>query len=186
MHPTADTNLVNFLQRCGAADDARRYAALLLLPTNRGVSVSKYKCICLLIIITLHSGCIRFVTPASGVVAEPEKARSFGDGFMADVVGDRREALYARMESEFRRITSRERFGQLLDDLYAQFGRPLKYEYFGEEVGAKLLYDGTTKGTRKIFYRAETTKGVHTLSVTVVPDGDHMAATDFLFSVELP
>jgi hypothetical protein len=142
-----------------------------------------YALFCLMAIALLSSGCIRFVSTPNGEVIDPQKARAFSDGFMDDLVHDRRDALYSKMEKEFHDISSRDQFDGLMDNLYDQFGKVTKYEYVRDEVGVKFLYNGQTKPTRKMVYEVTTSKGIYPLGVTVVPNGSGLAVTDFLFTI---
>ena len=103
---------------------------------------------------------------------------------MEDVVSDREDAMYLKMESEFRQITPRDKFTDLIRTLNEQFGKITTYRIDHDEVGAKILYNGKTKPTRKFVYRVTTTKGTYPLSVQVVPDGDNLAITDFMFRID--
>jgi len=114
-------------------------------------------------------------------VIDAQKARNFSDAYVEDIVNGRHDALYAKMENEFRQIMSREKFGELVRSIDDQFGRITAYTFDHDEIGAKLLYTGKTESTRKIVYKATTTKGTYPLSVTVVRKGDDLAVTDFLF-----
>lgn len=146
----------------------------------------RFALLCALASAMLLSGCTRFVVSSGGGASIDErKARAFADGFMDDFANDRRDAMYSKMEKEFHDITSREQFQGLIDTLHEQFGKLTRFEYAREEVGAKMLYTGDTKPMRKIVYQATTTKGAYPLSVTVVPNGNELAVTDFLFTVEI-
>ena len=102
-------------------------------------------------------------------------------GYVDDAVNGRHDALYAKMENEFRQFMSREKFGDLMRSIEDQFGRIISYTFDHDEIGAKRLFTGKTEATRKIVYKATTTRGTYPLSVTVVENGDDLAVTDFLF-----
>jgi hypothetical protein len=129
-------------------------------------------------------GCITFVSTTNGSVIDRQKAFTLSNVFMEDVVTDREDAMYSRMESEFRQITPRDKFTDLIHTLNEQFGKITTYRYEHDEVGAKTLYNGKTKPTRKFVYRVTTTKGTYPLSIQVVPDGDNLAITDFMFRID--
>lgn len=128
-------------------------------------------------------GCIT-VSTIDGSVIDRQKAFTLTNLFMEDVVTDREDAMYSRMESEFRQITPRDKFTDLVQTLNEKFGRITTYRYERDEVGAKILYNGKTKPTRKFVYRVTTTKGTYPLSIQVAPDGDNLAITDFMFRID--
>ena len=103
---------------------------------------------------------------------------------MEDVVSDREDAMYSKMESEFHQITPRDKFTDLIRTLDGQFGKITSYRFDHDEVGAKILYNGKTKPTRKFVYQVTTTKGTYPLSVQVVPNGNDLAVTDFMFRID--
>ena len=129
-------------------------------------------------------GCITFVSTTDGSVIDRQKAFTFCNSFMEDVVSDRQDAMYSKMESEFHQITTRDKFTDLIHTLDEQFGKITSYSFDHDEVGAKTLYNGKTKPTRKFVYRVVTTKGTYPLSVQVVPNGNDLAVTDFMFKIE--
>ena len=133
--------------------------------------------------ILLCLGCITFST-TNGSVIDRQKAFTLSNLFMEDVVSDREDAMYLKMESEFRQITPRDKFTDLIHTLDEQFGKITTYRIDHDEVGAKILYNGKTKPTRKFVYRVTTTKGTYPLSVQVVPDGNNLAVTDFMFRID--
>jgi hypothetical protein len=148
------------------------------------MSLSFFNRLLAIALMTAFAGaCITFSTKTIATV-DAQKARNFADGFVDDFVNGRQDALYAKMENEFRQITSREKFGVLMRALDERFGRVTNYTYDHDEIGGKLLYNGKTESTRKIVYQATTTKGNYPLSVTIVPNGDGLAVTDFLFLIE--
>jgi hypothetical protein len=130
------------------------------------------------------AGCITFVSTSDGSVIDAQKARTFSDAFMEDVVNERQDAMYSKMEGEFHQITPRDKFTDLIHALDEQFGKVTSYKFDHDEVGAKILYNGKTKPTRKLVYRVTTTKGNYPLSVQVVPNGNDLAVTDFMFRIE--
>ena len=134
--------------------------------------------------VLLCPGCIRFVSTTNGAVIDREKAFTFSNSFMDDVVRGSEEALYSKMESEFHQITTREKFAEVRHSLDEQFGKITSYTFDHDEVGAKIFYNGKTKPTRKFVYRVTTTKGSYPLAVQVVPDGNDLAITDFMFRIE--
>ena len=136
------------------------------------------------LVMAFSGACITFSTSTVSTI-DAQKARKFADGFVDDFVNGRQDALYAKMENEFRQITSREKFADLMRALDERFGKTTNYTFDHEEIGGKLLYNGKTEPTRKIVYQATTTKGIYPLSVTVVPNGNDLAVTDFLFLIEL-
>jgi hypothetical protein len=143
-----------------------------------------YRSLAILMVAALSCGCITFVSTSNGPVIDVKKARVFSDAYLDDVVKDNQDAMYSKMEDEFHKITSREKFTELIHSVDEQFGRLTDYEFVGDEVGVKMLYNATTKPTRKMVYRVTTTKGTYTLGVTIVPKGSELAVTDFMFKVE--
>ena len=129
-------------------------------------------------------GCITFVSTTNGSVIDRQKAYTFSNSFMEDFVSDREDAMYSKMEGEFHQITPRDKFTDLKHKLDEQFGKITSYRFDHDEVGAKILYNGKTKPTRKFVYRVVTTKGAYPLSVQVVPNGNDLAVTDFMFMIE--
>ena len=135
------------------------------------------------LVTTLSAGCITFSTSTISTI-DAQKARKFTDAFVADYVNGRQDALYSKMEIEFRQISSREKFTELMHALDERFGKVTNYAFDHDEIGRKLLYNGNAKATRKIVYNATTTTGSYPLTVTVVPNGDDLAVTDFLFLID--
>jgi hypothetical protein len=131
----------------------------------------------------LLANCITFSTSTVSTI-DAQKARKFADAFVADYVNGREDALYSKMENEFRQITPREKFADLMRALDERFGKVTNYIFDHDEIGGKLLYNGKTEATRKLVYNATTTKGSYPLTVTVVPNGNDLAVTDFLFLIE--
>jgi hypothetical protein len=129
-------------------------------------------------------GCITFVSTTNGSLIDRQKAFTFSNSFMEDVVSDREDAMYSKMESEFHQITPRDKFTDLIHTLDDQLGKITSYRFDHDEVGAKILYNGKTKPTRKFVYRVTTTKGTYPLSVQVVPNGNDLAITDFMFRID--
>jgi hypothetical protein len=130
------------------------------------------------------TGCITFVSSPDGSVIDAQKARRFSDSFMEDVVNDRQDAMYSKMESEFHQITPRDKFTDVIHALDEKFGKVTSYKFDHDEVGSKVLYNGKAKPTRKMVYRVITTKGTYPLGVKVVPNGNDLAVTDFMFTIE--
>jgi len=131
----------------------------------------------------LSAACITFSTSKLSTI-DAQKARKFGAAFVEDAVNGRQDALYAKMENEFRQITSREQFADLMQAVDERFGRITNYTFDHDELGGKLLYNGKTEPIRKIVFQVMTTKGTYPLSVSVVPNGDDLAVTDFRFTIE--
>ena len=137
-----------------------------------------------MLVVAAHcSACISFVSTSGYSNIDRQKARTFSDAYIEDVIKDNQDAMYSKMESEFHQITTRDKFTQLIDSIKAQFGKITEYEFVRDEIGVKLLYNGNTKPTRKMIYRVTTTKGTYTLGVTIVPNGDDLAVTDFMFTL---
>jgi hypothetical protein len=148
------------------------------------MSLSYFKQLIAIALIAAFSGaCITFSTSTVSTI-DAQKARKFADDFVDDFVKGRQDALYAKMENEFRQITSREKFADLMRTLDERFGKVTSYTFDHDEIGGKLLYNGKTEPTRRIVYQANTTAGIYPLIVNVVPNGNDLAVTDFLFLIE--
>ena len=131
----------------------------------------------------LCASCITFSTKTISLV-DAQKARTFTDAFVEDVVNDRRDAMYSKMEREFHEITSRDKFDDALRPLDERFGKITAYKFDHDEPGTKLYTTGNTKPTRRVFYTATTSKGTWPFVVTVVSNGNDLAVTDFVFLIE--
>jgi hypothetical protein len=151
-------------------------------PLKRNVMLLSYlvRFLALTLVTTLGVACITLPTSNLSTI-DTQKARKFSDAFLEDAVNGRQDALYSKMENEFRQITSREKFSDILRLVDNQFGRLTDYTFDHDEIGAKLLFNGKTESTRKIVYKVTTSKGTYQLSVTVVRNGADLAVTDFLF-----
>jgi hypothetical protein len=103
---------------------------------------------------------------------------------MDDLIHDRRDAIYSRMEPEFHNLTSEPQFVDGLNTLYGQVGKPIKFEQVSYGPGARILYNGQTKPTCEIVYNVTTTKGLYPLTVRIVNNGNDLAVT--LFTFKLP
>lgn len=129
------------------------------------------------------ASCITFSTSTVSIV-DAQKARKFADAFVEEVLNDRHDAMYSKMESEFHEMTSRAEFDEAVRALDDRFGKIIAYKFDRDEPGTKMYTTRKTKPTRRIFYRATTSKGKYTFVVTVVSYGDELAVTDFVFLVE--
>jgi hypothetical protein len=129
------------------------------------------------------ASCITFSTSTVSIV-DAQKARKFVDVFVEDVVNDRHDAMYSKMENEFHEMTSREQFDDAVRALDERFGKITAYKFDHDEPGTKIYTTGKTKPTRRIFYRATTSKGTYPFVVTVVSKADDLAVTDFVFLLE--
>jgi hypothetical protein len=148
------------------------------------MSLSYFKQLVAIALVAAFSGaCITFSTSTVSTI-DAQKARKFADAFVDDFVNGRQDSLYSKMENEFRQITSREKFTDVMRALDERFGKITNYTFDHDEIGGKLLYNGKTEVTRKIVYHATTARGSYPLTVTVVPNGDDLAVTDFLFLIE--
>lgn len=67
----------------------------------------------------------------SGGMVDPEKAVALGDLFMNDVINDRRDEIYSKMESEFHDFSSRDQLAIVLDSLYEEVGKPSSFRLSG-------------------------------------------------------
>ena len=134
--------------------------------------------LCIIVIVALTSSC------RNGLAVDSQKARAFGDLFMDDLIHDRRDAIYSKMEPEFHNLTSKEQFVNGLDTIYQQVGKLNKFEQFSYGPGVRVLYNGTTKPTCEIVYKVTTTKGLYLLNLRVVNNGNDLAVT--LFTFKLP
>ena|SRR5437763_1523619 len=148
------------------------------------MSLSYFNRVCALTLVTgFCASCITFSTSTVSIV-DAQKARRFADGFVEDAVHDRRDAMYSKMENEFREITSREKFDDALRPLDERFGKIASYTFDHDEPGTKSYTTGKTKPTRRVFYRATTPKGTWPFVITVVSNGNDLGVTDFVFRIE--
>lgn len=129
-----------------------------------------------------------FLPSCSAGVVDLQKALALGDVFMSDIIDDRRDEIYLKMEPEFHDLTSRDQFVSGLDNLYGQVGRPTAFElasYYGK--GVRTItggpHAGQTKPTCEIIYNVTTTKGVYPLKVQIVNSKDGLAVTRFSFQL---
>jgi hypothetical protein len=113
--------------------------------------------LCIVVIAALTLSC------RNGPAVDSQKARAFGDLFMDDLIHDRRDAVYSKMEAEFHNLTNKEQFVDGLDTIYEQVGKPSTFEQFSYGPGVRVLYNGQTKPTCEIVYNVTTTKGVYPL-----------------------
>ena len=134
--------------------------------------------LCIIVIVSLTSSC------RNGLAVDSQKARAFGDLFVDDLIHDRRDAIYSKMEPEFHNLTSKEQFVNGLDTIYQQVGNPNKFEQVSYGPGVRVLYNGSTKPTCEIVYKVTTTKGLYLLTLRVVNNGNALAVT--LFDFKLP
>ena len=124
----------------------------------------------------------------SGGVVDSEKALAFGNLFMNDVINDRPDDIYRKMESEFHDFVSESQFNKGWRGLYEEVGKPTAFELASHGVGVRTItagpHIGQTKPTCEIIYRVTTTKGVYPFKVKVVNIEPGLAATSATF--ELP
>jgi uncharacterized protein YcgL (UPF0745 family) len=135
------------------------------------------------ILAILFSGCF---SAQSSKPIDAQKARVFSDSLLADLVSERRDDAYQKMETEFHRAVSREQFDVVVDALYEKFGKPVNFEYLQDAEGVKYFLNGRATTTRKVFYDVATTttpKGKYYFAVEVVPDENRLAATSFVFGI---
>ena len=152
--------------------------ALDARPVNSSVMRLRTVHLCILVIAALTLSC------RNALVVDSQRARSFADSFLDDLIHDRRDAIYSKMEPEFHNLTSKPQFADVLDTLYEQFGKPNKFEQVGYGPGVRVLYNGQTKPTCQVVYNVTTTKGIHPFTVRVVNNGNDLAVT--LFTFKLP
>ncbi len=134
--------------------------------------------ICIIVIAAVTLSC------SDGLAVDSQKALAFGELFMDDLIHDRRDALYSKMEPEFHNLTSKQQFVDGLDARYEQVGKPTKFEQSSYGPGVRVLYNGQTKPTCEIIYNVATTKGTYPFRLRIVDSGDDLAVT--LFTFRLP
>src|SRR5205809_1449278 len=98
-------------------------------PVNSDVMPRYLRQLSVMVFAALLSSC------SHGVVVDPYRARPFGDLFMDDLINDRRDALYAKMEPEFHNLTPEQEFVNGMDTLYRQVGEPSRFEVVGYGAG---------------------------------------------------
>jgi hypothetical protein len=135
----------------------------------------------LLLAFMLLSGC------GAGPV-DSQKALAFGDLFMSDVINDRPDDIYAKMEPEFYDFVPKDQFSNGWRALYERVGKPIAFELASYGVGVRTItagpHAGQTKPTFEIIYKVTTTKGVYPFRVKVVNSEGRLGATSATF--ELP
>jgi hypothetical protein len=112
-----------------------------------------------------------------------EHARALSDCMVADLVADRREEAYSRMESDFRQINKMEQFELSMNLLFAPYGRPIDAEFKAMQAGTIAnVAASATRPMLKLWYAVTTTKhkrGNHFIFVEVVSDQDRLAIRRF-------
>ncbi len=175
----------SLLRRCGFAPD--KTTRSVVAPQIRGtilvMSLNSFYRLFPIALTMLCVSCITFSTSTVSLV-DAEKARKFADAFVEDVVNNRRDAMYSKMENEFHEITSRENFDEVLRPLDERFGQITSCKFDFDEPGTKIYTTDKTKPTRRVFYRAATSKGTWPFIVTVVSNGSDMSITEFVFLLE--
>lgn len=113
---------------------------------------------------------------------DPKAARLVADGVVGDVIAQRNEALFERMESVLQASTTPSALPSVLKPIMAYGGRPLEADFKAADEGTKLYLDGTRKPLLKFWYAVQTTKsekGTYFMFVEVVSDGKRLAWTNF-------
>src|SRR5205814_510687 len=89
---------------------------------NSDVMPHRFAYLSVILLGAVLSGC------SHTLVVDSQRARVFGDSFVDDLIHDRRDAVYSKMEPEFHNLTSRQQFVGGLDSFYEQVGKPIKAE----------------------------------------------------------
>lgn len=122
------------------------------------------------------------ISSASNVVIDQVQARTYSDSIVQDLLKDNREALLSKMEVQAREYYGIEGMNEVVDQMFAMFGKPLAADYKKDEIGRKTGTGGYDKPMRKFWYVVETTKypkGNYFIFVEVVPDGEAIASSGF-------
>ena len=135
----------------------------------------------LLIVVSVLLSC------GAGTV-DTQKAITFADSFMADVINDRRDDIYLKMEPEFHDLTPKDQFIKGWGGLSEVVGKPTASELASYGIGVRTItagpHVGQTKPTCELIYKVSTTKGVYPFRVKVVNSEGGLAVTSATF--ELP
>jgi hypothetical protein len=128
------------------------------------------------------------LSSCSAGTVDSQKALAFGDLFMNDVINNRPDDIYTKMEPEFYDFVTKDGFRDGWRSLYEEVGKPEAFKLASYGVGIRTItsgpHAGQTKPTCEIIYHVTTTKGVYPFKVKVVNIEGGLAATSATF--ELP
>lgn len=130
-----------------------------------------------LLFVVLISGCSFNLETVEGM-PEPEKAKPFSDKVVSLIINEKKDELYALMDSYFRKTYGPEVMSSTLEKVFDHFGKLVVTEFKSEEVVNWQYPDGSKKLARKYWYKAKTSKaemGKYFVQVTVVKDGPGVA-----------
>jgi hypothetical protein len=120
---------------------------------------------------------------ADTAVVDPAKARTFSDDLVKAIVAEDLQSIRGRMEPAFRKAYDLSHVRELLDQMFAAYGKPLEAEFKSDEVGKQVYEDGTVKPLRKFWYALRTTthdKGSYFMIIAVVRgQGESLACVTF-------
>ncbi len=112
---------------------------------------------------------------------EPQKARTFSDGFLDDFVHDRREVIYAKMSKDAQSRFSREQVDSIMNQLGDQVGKVITVKFVSDIGTVSVL---SKIPSRDMKYEVTTDKGAtYPFTVVVVPSESELAVDEFHFSV---
>lgn len=139
--------------------------------------------ILLTVIVTVGLGLLACASPKEspgGSTVDAEKAKVFSDALVDDLIHDRRQDVFAKMDSDFQKIQSRKSMDSAIQAIFDNYGQPLECTYKKNDVGIKVD-SGGQKPMRKFWYAAKTSKypSGYYLFVEVVANGEALGTTGF-------
>lgn len=123
---------------------------------------------------------------------EPHSARAVSDSLESALMRDARQEIRSKLEKALQKALDGGNLNDVLDQIIAEYGKPLSSDYKYAEAGIRLYANGERKPMRRIWYALETAKfgkGSHFLVVEVVPDEESLKIASFSvvsFSAEVP
>jgi hypothetical protein len=115
-----------------------------------------------------------------GSSIDPESAKTFSDSLVDDIIHDRRQLIFSKLDADFQKNASPQTLDSSIQAMFDNYGRPLECSYKKNDPGYKVDLGGK-KPMRKFWYAAKTTKyptGYY-LFVEVVPNGASLRTTGF-------
>jgi len=108
------------------------------------------------------------------------KAKSISDSIVDELIKNERDALFSKMETEFRNYYNKDAFDGIIDKMFGMFGSPIEAEFKKAGQGRRVGSGGYDKPMIKHWYAVRTSKhdyGSHFIFVEIVPDGDVYASS---------
>jgi hypothetical protein len=115
-----------------------------------------------------------------GSTIDSQRAKAFSDALVDDIIHDRRQDIFAKLDVDFRKNVSPQYMDSSIRAMFDNYGQPLECTYKKNDVGYKVD-SGGKKPMRKFWYSAKTTKypSGYYLFVEVVPKGEALRTTGF-------